>query len=132
MSIVICKSLRDVDNNIKSSAYMNILKKQNFIEHPILAEFIFSSKSSMYTSNRIGEIMPPCHTPASKRARFEKQTPHLTTVKDFSSQQLKMLINLKGQFRASNLLKRVKRLTFSKVLGRSKGQMFTVESSSTK
>ena len=111
---------------------MKILKKQNLIEHPILAKFIFSSKSSMYTANRIGEIMPPCRTPASKGTGCEKQAPHLTNVNDFSSQQFKMLINLKGQFRASNLLKRVKRLTLSKALARSKEQMFTVKSSSTK
>ena len=71
------------------------------------AEFIFTSKSSMYTANRMGEIMPPFRTPASKGTGSEKQAPHLTTVKDFSSQQFKMLINLKGQFRASNLLKSV-------------------------
>ena len=62
----VCRSLTEILNKIRSSAYKKLLKQHLLIKQPHLIFSKFVSTISMYAEKGRGDKIPPCLTPASK------------------------------------------------------------------
>src|SRR6218665_1916585 len=78
MLIIDCKSHRDADIKIRSSAYMMHPKNSSPIRHPRLDLLNFSITSLTYTAKSIGERTPPCLTPQARTIKSDNMLSHLT------------------------------------------------------
>src|SRR6266496_3953544 len=68
---MLCRSITDADNRIRSSAYIKHPTNIVFIWQPRPLDFNDTSNTSTYTLNKTGERMPPCLTPLKTKRGSE-------------------------------------------------------------
>src|SRR6218665_3213579 len=81
MLIMDCRSQRDADIKIRSSAYMMHPQNSSPIQHPWFDLLSFNIISLTYTANSIGKRTPPCLTPQARTIMSDNMLSHLTYVR---------------------------------------------------
>ena len=126
MSKSFCKSVTEIVNNTKSSAYITLLRHLLRKKQPRPDSSNLSRTESMKIENKNGESTLPCLTPAVSLVGLENLLHQWTTIEDEDKRTFKTL-TMKGLIPLfNNRISKDGILTLSKALAMSTTPIFTV------
>src|SRR6266568_2294123 len=122
-----CNCTTDMDSMIRSSANIQALKQVLLIKQPSPESRSFTIMSSIKSEKRAGLQIPPWRVPQLILNTSENESAHLTLANDFSYQEAKMFMKIRGQPLSINFRNKALLFILSKAFSKSMEQRLTVE-----